>query len=329
MKRLGLPRWLSVFLLSTTGIYLINASFLARPIGIQPMLVAHRGLAQNFDRNGLMNDTCTAARMLPASHEYLENTIASMQAAFDYGADAVELDIHPTQDGHFAVFHDWTLDCRTNGTGVTREHTLAHLQSLDIGYGYTADSGQTYPFRGRGVGLMPSLDEVLATFPERQLIINIKSNDPEEGILLADSLARLPRDRRRQIRVYGGKRPVAIIREQLPEIQTLWPRQLKQCLIRYIAVGWTGYIPHACKHSMLMIPINYVSWLWGWPNRFLQRMQRVNTSIFLVGDYQGEGFSRGLDDIERIQTLPDDYAGGIWTDRIDRVGPTIKQDRNR
>ena len=36
-----------------------------------------------------------------------------MRAAFAAGADIVELDIHPTTDGQFAVFHDWTLDCRT------------------------------------------------------------------------------------------------------------------------------------------------------------------------------------------------------------------------
>jgi glycerophosphoryl diester phosphodiesterase len=94
------------------------------------------------------NDTCTAARMLPPEHDYLENTIASMEASFKAGADIVEFDVHPTTDGHFAVFHDWTLDCRTNGKGVTREHSLQELKTLDIGYGYTADGGKTFPFRG-------------------------------------------------------------------------------------------------------------------------------------------------------------------------------------
>jgi len=54
-----------------------------------------------------------------------------MQAAFAAGADIVEFDIHPTTDGHFAVFHDWTLDWRTDGRGVTRERTLAELKALD------------------------------------------------------------------------------------------------------------------------------------------------------------------------------------------------------
>ncbi|SCM79097.1 hypothetical protein KL86SPO_20397 [uncultured Sporomusa sp.] len=32
-------------------------------------------------------------------HPYLENTIASMEAAFQAGADIVELDVHITKDG--------------------------------------------------------------------------------------------------------------------------------------------------------------------------------------------------------------------------------------
>ena len=304
--------------------YAINASFLAQPIGTQPVLVAHRGLAQNFDRTGLTNETCTAARMLPTSHEYLENTIASMRAAFAYGADFVEFDIHPTTDDRFAVFHDWTVDCRTNGTGVTREQTLADLQALDIGYGYTADGGKTYPFRGKGVGLMPSLEDVLTMFPDRNLIINIKSNDPQEGELLVEQLAALSSERQSQIMVYGGSRPVNVVRNKLPLVRTLWIRRLKQCLTRYAAFGWTGQVPAACDRSMLMIPRNYAVWLWGWPNRFLQRMATVETSIFLIADYQGEGFSQGLDDLEQIRSLPEGYSGGIWTDRIDLVGPAVK-----
>ncbi len=79
--------------------------------------------------------------------DYLENTIRSMRAGFEAGADIVEIDVHHTTDNEFAVFHDWTLDCRTNGHGVTRGHTMAELKRFDIGYGYTSDSGKTFPFR--------------------------------------------------------------------------------------------------------------------------------------------------------------------------------------
>ena len=34
---------------------------------------------------------------------------------------------------------------------------LEELQRLDVGYGYTSDGGETFPFRGSGVGLDVSL----------------------------------------------------------------------------------------------------------------------------------------------------------------------------
>jgi glycerophosphoryl diester phosphodiesterase len=72
-----------------------------------------------------------------------------MQAAALMGADMVEIDIAPTADGKIAVFHDWTVDCRTQGKGETRAKTLAELQALDPGYGYTADGGRNFPLRGK------------------------------------------------------------------------------------------------------------------------------------------------------------------------------------
>jgi glycerophosphoryl diester phosphodiesterase len=71
-----------------------------------PRLIAHRGVHQTFDADGVENDTCTAQRIHPPTHEFIENTIPSMRAAFDAGASVVELDVHLTPDGEFAVMHD-------------------------------------------------------------------------------------------------------------------------------------------------------------------------------------------------------------------------------
>ena len=161
------PRLFAILLVVATSLYLANASALVSPPADTPAFLAHRGLHQTFSTEGLTGDTCTASRIDPPSHPFLENTIAGIKAAFDLGASTVEIDVHPTTDGQLAVFHDWTLDCRTDGHGVTRAHSLAELKKLDIGYGYTADGGKTFPFRGRGVGLMPSLTDVLDAFPEQ------------------------------------------------------------------------------------------------------------------------------------------------------------------
>ena len=231
--------------------FLNNSSIFTKDREADPLLLAHRGLGQTFSMEGITGDTCTAERIHPPEHPYLENTIPSMEAAFENGADVVELDIKPTKDGQFAVFHDWTLDCRTNTEGTTKEYTMAELKQLDIGYGYTADNGQTYPFRGKGVGLMPSLNEVLTHFPDESLLIHIKSDDPEEGRQLAEVLAKLPEKRLNQMTVYGGDQPIATIKEELPDLRVMSKATLKSCLLPYIAVGWTGYIPICLREDSI------------------------------------------------------------------------------
>jgi glycerophosphoryl diester phosphodiesterase len=308
------------FVVLIAFIYINNSSYLAKERSREPLLLAHRGLAQTFTMEGIMNDTCTAERIYEPEHPFLENTIPSMKAAFEAGADMVELDIKPTKDGQFAVFHDWTLDCRTNVKGMASDYTMDELKKVDIGYGYTADHGKSYPFRGKGIGLMPSLDEVLAAFPEQSFLIHVKSNDKEEGEQLAQYLASLLEDRLKQLAVYGGDRPIASLQASLPTIRAMSKATMKSCLIPYMAVGWTGYVPSACEHTELHIPEKIAPWLWGWPNRLLNRMDKVDTYVIVVGG-DGSDFSSGFDTPQDIKRLPDDFTGGIWTNRIDRIAP--------
>jgi glycerophosphoryl diester phosphodiesterase len=121
-----------------------NTSLLAPAPESGPMLLAHRGVHQNFTTVGLNNDPCTAQMIYPPEHEFLENTLPSIAEAFRLGAHIVEIDVHMTSDGEVAIFHDWNLDCRTEGAGPIWEQPLAYLKTLDIGYGYTADGGKTF-----------------------------------------------------------------------------------------------------------------------------------------------------------------------------------------
>jgi glycerophosphoryl diester phosphodiesterase len=301
-----------------------NSSLFVAPRSGGVELLAHRGVHQTYHREGLKNDTCTAERINPPTHGFLENTLPSMEAAFANGADIVEFDVHPTTDGQFAVLHDWTLDCRTNGKGVTRERSMAELKALDIGYGYTADGGRTYPFRGKGVGLMPTLDEVLARFPDRRLLINVKSNDPAEGDMLAARLAQLPAERRALLAAYGGETPMARLREKLPDLVTMSPRSLKRCMISYIGLGWTGYMPAACRNSIVLLPINIAPWIWGYPGKLIARMQDAGTRVYISGALDDTGFSSGVDSAEMLARLPTTFGGGIWTNKIEVIGPSIK-----
>ncbi|MGO4886228.1 glycerophosphodiester phosphodiesterase family protein [Anaerobacillus sp. MEB173] len=300
-------------------IFVNNSNLFMKKRSGEPLLLAHRGLAQTFSMEGIEGDTCTAERIFEPEHPYLENTIPSIAAAFESGADMVEFDIRPTKDGQFAVFHDWTLDCRTDASGEPAEYTMEQLKQLDIGYGYTADDGQSYPFRGEGIGLMPSMGEVLSHFPEHSFLIHIKSNDFEEGVQLAQYLSTLPEEQQSLITVYGGDAPIEAVKESLLVTRVMSKETLKSCLLSYFAYGWTGKVPNACSKTQVHIPESIAPWLWGWPNKFLYRMESVDTRVIVVaGD---GGWSEGFDSVEDLKRLPGNYTGGIWTNRIDIIAP--------
>ena len=123
------------------------------------------------------------------AREAPSNTIVAMRQALAAGATALEMDVHPTADGHLVVCHDPTVDRTTNGSGAISGLTLAEVQALDAAYwfvpGHEVAPGRPdgeYPLRGRAPDdpelRIPTLREVLETFPGVLLNIDIKQMAP-------------------------------------------------------------------------------------------------------------------------------------------------------
>lgn len=319
-------RALVALLVVVVAVLAYNASFFASPNPDAKLrLIAHRGVHQTFGREGLTNDTCTAARIDPRTHSYLENTVASAQAAFDLGADIVEFDIAPTRDGRLAIFHDWTVDCRTQGHGDTRDFTYPELKALDIGYGYTADGGKTFPLRGAGVGLMPEFADMLDKTRGGRFLVNFKSNDPAEADMLAARLADRPDWRARIWSAYGGQPPSDRANALIPDLDAYGTRATKDCLVQYLLVGWTGFVPPPCRNTKVNVPANFAVLLWGWPNRFAERLRTAGSEIVLLGpvDLDAVG-TTGIDSLDQIGLIPAQFDGYVWTNRIEVIGPALK-----
>ncbi|NLG25619.1 MAG: glycerophosphodiester phosphodiesterase [Clostridiales bacterium] len=293
-----------------------NTSLFVDTEGNGAKLLAHRGLAQTFDIGRVEWDTNTAEIIYPPEHTYLENTLASMQTAFDMGADVVEFDIRKTKDNQLAVFHDDDVSYRTEGQGYVSDHTMAELKQLDIGYGYTADGGKTHPFRGKGIGQMPVIDEVFAAFPDRELLIDVKDADDDTAALLWEYLKAMPEERLSQITVYGADGAIQYLRGQSGSLRLLSMRMIKDALMAYIALGWTGHIPEGLHNMELHLPLNYARFLWGWPHKFVERMAGANTRVVIVGG--DGGASEGIDTAGDRERIPAGFDGYIWTNRIDR-----------
>jgi glycerophosphoryl diester phosphodiesterase len=96
-----------------------------------------------------------------------ENTLAAFNLAVRQEADAIELDVDLTCDGHVVVMHDTTIDRTTNGHGRVADLTLEEIRQVDAG------AWKDAAFKGERV---PLLQEVLEAMGQRLLInVEVKS----------------------------------------------------------------------------------------------------------------------------------------------------------
>jgi len=101
----------------------------------------------------------------------------SFARAMELGAAMIECDLQLTADGHVVVFHDWTVDRTTDGSGAVREMTLAELRALDAG------SWRDARFAGERI---PTLEEILdATEGRVALNLELKSQRGDAHLALA------------------------------------------------------------------------------------------------------------------------------------------------
>lgn len=318
-------KWIGAsLLLISAALWLNNSSAFIDTSEHQTKLLSHRGVHQIYRGEHRGRDTCSASSIAPLEHPYIANTVESLSAAFAYGSEVVELDVHLTRDNQFAVYHDWTLDCQTDGTGVTHEQSMSYLKTLDLGYGHTADNGASYPLRGTAVGAMPTLVEVFEANLGGQYLVNFKSNRKSEGLALAKLLEKA--EYRQQVfAVYGGAPPTRQSKNLIEGLAGFDRQSLKSCLLSYLFLGWSGYVPSECQTGLIAIPANYAPWLWGWPHKFTSRMNNAGTSVILWGPYDGSGYSSGIDQTEELALVPAHFDGYVWSNKVESIGPLLKK----
>jgi glycerophosphoryl diester phosphodiesterase len=96
-----------------------------------------------------------------ASTHAPENTLAAFELALEHGADAIELDVKLSADGHAVVIHDATVDRTTGERGRVKDLSLAQLRALDAG------SFMAAQFHGEKI---PMLEEVFEAMGRRTFI---------------------------------------------------------------------------------------------------------------------------------------------------------------
>jgi glycerophosphoryl diester phosphodiesterase len=112
-----------------------------------PIVMAHRG----FSRDGL------------------ENSLAAFGAAVDLGLDYLETDVHATRDGVLLAFHDHRLDRVTDAHGAIADLPWSTVSQARIG----------------GVEPLPQLEDVLGTWPDVRVNIDVKASPAIDPLVLA------------------------------------------------------------------------------------------------------------------------------------------------
>jgi glycerophosphoryl diester phosphodiesterase len=109
-----------------------------------------------------LNHKCLVIGHRGANGYVAENTLESIQKALDFKVDGIEIDVHVCASGELVVFHDFTLDRMTNGTGEVGKFSLSELKQMKV-------SGEFQ---------IPTLEEVLDLIYQKCMInIELKGKD--------------------------------------------------------------------------------------------------------------------------------------------------------
>lgn len=96
-----------------------------------------------------------------ASAHAPENTLAAFELALEQGADALELDVKLSADGHVVVIHDPTVDRTTGAHGKVKDMSLVELRALEAGSFFSSRFSTEK---------IPMLEEVFETAGRRAFI---------------------------------------------------------------------------------------------------------------------------------------------------------------
>lgn len=151
-----------------------------------------------------------------------ENTMAAFRVAVDMGVDTLEMDVRSTADGVLVVLHDESVDRTTNGSGLVCELLYHDVSQLDAGYWWTNDGGKSFPYRGMGIRI-PSLEEVLVSFPKIRLNIDLAQWKPS----IVERFAQLIQSHDAEARVVAGSfnnETTKQLRSLMPEVALIGSR---------------------------------------------------------------------------------------------------------
>lgn len=171
--------------------------------------------------NVFANDPLTSVEIIAhrgASFDAPENTLESFRLGWDQQADAVELDVMISSDGHIVVIHDTNTKRLSGVDRPVVSQSLNELQTLDV--------GKWKDPRWTGIRI-PLLSEVLPTIPEnKRLFIEVKCG-PEIIPELKRELAAAGKRPEQTVVIGFSRKTMEAVKLHLPNLEVYWIVDIK------------------------------------------------------------------------------------------------------
>jgi len=228
-----------------------------------------------------------------------ENTLPAFERALADGANSLEIDVHPTADGHFVVAHDPDGQRMAGVAEDIRTSTLDQVKKWNVAAGVGRDD--------IGRHSIPSLAETLDAFPNVPMSIDLKPDEPDAVAPLLEVVARYGAEDRVTLASFSTRVVNRIRRLGYPGRTTLSKsevavlRFLPAALAKKFVAGNSAHIP--VVHSGIRLD----------GRRFIARCRALGLRV----DYWV------VDDPEEARRLLDLGATGIMSDDPALIAPVF------
>jgi hypothetical protein len=136
-------------------------------------------------------------------------------------------------------------------------------------------------------------------------------------------LAKLPAGDRRHILI-GDDAAVTMAKAERPAMRAFTVAKARQCAADYRG-SLLGSVPVSCANGVMLLTLDELGFtLWGWPNRFLDRMANAKTTVIIAQDV-ADGKIKGLTDVRQYGEIASGFNGYVWVDKIDELGPALRR----
>jgi hypothetical protein len=162
--------------------------------------------------------------------------------------------------------------------------------------------------------------EAAAGMTRPQLFWQIRGADQAAMLL-----AQLPAAATDRSVILGDDAAVAAIREAQPKAWAFSITGARTCASDYRLSGMWGSVPASCQNGTVLLTLDDLGYtLWGWPNRFLARMQAAGVRVIIAEDVV-DGQIKGLTEVNQFGEIANSYNGYIWVDDIQELGRALRR----